>query len=74
MSGSWIEAKPSAVKVTDKYYDEALHIDVKNLLMLDADRFLAGFRETAGILAGMDEAAIESFMKGKKRYPVKRML
>lgn len=58
----------SAARVTDKYYDEALHLEVKNMLLLDPDRLLAGFRETAGLIDGMDAEAISVYMKGKKRY------
>ncbi len=61
-------AELSAVKVTDKYYDEALCIEIKNMLLLDADRLLAGFRETAGLLAGKSEEELVSLMKGKRRY------
>lgn len=56
------------VEVTDPYYDEALELDVDNLLALDADRLLAGFRETAGYAAGMEASAITTFMKNKTRY------
>ncbi len=41
------------VVVTDEYYQNALELDVQNLLKLDADRLLAGFRETAGYAAGV---------------------
>jgi len=59
----------TAVEVTDEYYDNALDLDVENLLELDADRLLAGFRETACYAAGMtDTAEIEEFMKNKTRY------
>ncbi|WP_408072152.1 beta-L-arabinofuranosidase domain-containing protein [Butyrivibrio sp. JL13D10] len=57
-----------AVKIIDKYCREAFDIEVKNLLLLDADRLLAGFRETAGLVAGLDVVDIEKLMKGKKRY------
>lgn len=56
------------VVVTDEYYQNALELDVQNLLKLDADRLLAGFRETAGYAAGMSDKDIESYMKNKKRY------
>ena len=68
MRDNWTLVKHDAVKVTDKYYDEALHIDVKNMLALDADRLLAGFRETAAIIAGMTPEAKREFMKNKERY------
>ncbi len=68
MRGNWTLVKHDAVKVTDKYYDEALHIDVKNMLALDADRLLAGFRETAAIIAGMTDEARHELMKNKERY------
>lgn len=64
----WELANLKDVKVTDKYFDEALHIDVKNMLLLDPDRLLAGFRETACILAGDDEETTSAFMKRKQRY------
>ncbi len=64
----WELTKLKDVKVTDKYFDEALHIDVKNMLLLDPDRLLAGFRETACILAGDDEETTSAFMKRKQRY------
>lgn len=56
------------VKITDIYFDEALALDVSNLLKLDADRLLAGFRETAGYIAGMSEDEVKQFMRGKERY------
>lgn len=56
------------VEVTDAYYDKALELDAKNLLALDADRLLAGFRETAAYAAGMDAAARKEYMKDKTRY------
>ncbi len=64
----WKSADFKEVKVTDRYYDEALHIDISNMLKLDPDRLVAGFRETAGYIAGDDAKTIESFMKGKSRY------
>ena len=45
------------VDVTDAYLTNAENKDIEYLLSLDADRLLAGFRETASI-----------DMKGKKRY------
>ncbi len=59
----------SSVEVTDEYFDEALELDVENMLKLDADRLLAGFRETAAYASGMtDTDEIQSFMKNKSRY------
>lgn len=58
-----------SVEVTDAYYDKALDMDVENLLKLDADRLLAGFRETAAYAAGWtDSTKINAFMKNKTRY------
>lgn len=58
-----------AVEVTDAYYDKALEMDVENLLKLDADRLLAGFRETAMYASGeKDSAKIKEYMKNKERY------
>ena len=68
MVTNWKAVPHDEVKVTDKYYDEALHIQVRNMLLLDPDRLLAGFRETAGYIAGMNEAERRDFMKGKTRY------
>ncbi len=68
MSKKWTLVEFNKVKVTDKYYDEAFHLDVKNMLLLDADRLLAGFRDTAGVIAGMSSEEITKFMKGKSRY------
>ncbi len=62
------EFNKTMVEVTDTYYDEALELDAENLLKLDADRLLAGFRETAGYAAGMDADARKEFMKKKTRY------
>ena len=45
------------VKVTDEYCVNALEKEIAYLTAFDADRLLAGFRDTAGI-----------DMKGKKRY------
>ncbi len=56
------------VRVNDRYYDEAFHLDVKNMLLLDPDRLLAGFRETAGLIKGLDDNDCIELMKGKKRY------
>ncbi|WP_051538144.1 beta-L-arabinofuranosidase domain-containing protein [Butyrivibrio proteoclasticus] len=64
----WELVNDKAVKIVDAYCVEAMEADVANMLKLDADRLLAGFRETAGLIAGMDEKAITDFMKGKKRY------
>lgn len=62
--------KLSNVEVTDEYFDEALELDVSNMLKLDADRLLAGFRETAAYASGMtDTNKINAFMKNKTRYP-----
>lgn len=58
----------SMVEVTDAYYDKALELDAENLLALDADRLLAGFRETAAYAAGMNESQRKEFMKNKTRY------
>ncbi len=58
----------SDVRVNDTYYQEALRLDVKNMLLLDADRLLAGFRETAGLIKGLNDEEITAFMKGKARY------
>lgn len=58
----------TAVEVTDEYYDNALELDAKNLLALDADRLLAGFRETAAYAAGMGDADRKTYMKDKTRY------
>ena len=68
MATNWKAVPHNEVKVTDKYYDEAFKIQVKNMLLLDADRLLAGFRETAGYISGMNEAERKAFMKGKARY------
>lgn len=64
----WQLADFKEVKVTDRYFDEALHIDIRNMLKLDPDRLLAGFRETAGLIAGEDAKEISGFMKEKSRY------
>ncbi|MCR5692320.1 MAG: glycoside hydrolase family 127 protein, partial [Eubacterium sp.] len=64
-----------SVEVTDAYYDNALELDVKNLLLLDPDRLLAGFRQTACYVyntgasnTDMTSTEIASFMKNKSRY------
>ena len=49
--------KLNQVDVTDAYLTNAEDKDIDYLLSLDADRLLAGFRETAGV-----------DMKGKQRY------
>jgi len=49
--------KLNQVDVTDAYLTNAENKDIEYLLSLDADRLLAGFRETAGL-----------DMMGKKRY------
>ncbi|MBO6239610.1 MAG: glycoside hydrolase family 127 protein [Butyrivibrio sp.] len=64
----WELTNLKSVEVTDRYFDEALHLDVKNMLLLDPDRLLAGFRETASIIGGIDENSKKILMKGKKRY------
>lgn len=61
-------AKPAAVRVTDAYFRHALELDVDNLLILESDRLLAGFRETAALIAGMNDEECTRFMKNKKRY------
>ncbi|WP_051544861.1 beta-L-arabinofuranosidase domain-containing protein [Butyrivibrio sp. MC2021] len=68
MKNDWIDDGFFRAKVTDKYYEEAFLTEIKNLLFLDADRLLAGFRETAGRIAKMDEDEISLFMKKKERY------
>lgn len=58
-----------SVEVTDAYYDKALEMDAENLLKLDADRLLAGFRETAMYASGeTDTTKIKGYMKNKERY------
>lgn len=72
MGLSYFEA--DSVEVTDAYYNEALQLDVDNLLALDPDRLLAGFRETAAYayLSTHDSLpggqTITDFMKNKTRY------
>ncbi|MBQ7679031.1 MAG: glycoside hydrolase family 127 protein [Butyrivibrio sp.] len=56
------------VTITDAYYREAMERTVDNMLQLDADRLLAGFRETAGCITGMNAAERVTFMRGKTRY------
>lgn len=68
MGNIWTDIGYDAVVVTDKYYDEAFHLQVNNMLLLDVDRLLAGFCETAGAIAGFDEQKRNEFMKGKSRY------
>ncbi len=68
MSELWSLTDLKDVRVTDKYLDEAFHVDVKNLLNLDADRFLAGFRETASLIKGESPEETKVFMKSKSRY------
>ncbi len=58
----------SSVRVNDTYYDEAFKLQANNMLRLDPDRLLAGFRETACLIDGMDTETISVFMKNKKRY------
>lgn len=59
----------SEVTVTDPYYANSLDKEIDYLLMLDADRLLAGFRETAGYAAKMPDAERKEYMKNKQRYP-----
>ena len=61
-------AELSRVRLNDTYYQEATLLDLKNMLLLDPDRLLAGFRETAGLIKGLSDDECISFMKGKKRY------
>lgn len=62
------------VEVTDAFYDNALELDVTNLLKLDADRLLAGFRETAAYAYKSKNGefpegkTVNELMKGKARY------
>lgn len=64
----WSAAALSRVRVTDPYCDEAMLRDVENMLKLDADRLLAGFRETAAVICGMGKSECAAFMKNKERY------
>ena len=57
------------VTVTDPYYVNSLDKEIDYLLMLDADRLLAGFRETAAYAAGMSADQRKEYMKDKTRYP-----
>lgn len=57
------------VTVTDPYYANSLDKEIDYLLMLDADRLLAGFRETAAYAAGMSADQRKEYMKDKTRYP-----
>lgn len=68
MKKNWVDAGFHAARITDKYFEEAFITEVNNLLLLDPDRLLAGFRETAGIIAGMSSDEISLFMKKKERY------
>ena len=68
MHKNWSMTENNSVKVTDSYYEEALLITVGNILKLDADRLLAGFRETAGIIKGLDTEKLVTFMRNKARY------
>ena len=56
------------VTLTDSYYTNSLKKDIDYLISLDADRLLAGFRETAAYAAGMSEADRKAYMKDKARY------
>ncbi len=56
------------VQVTDGYYVNSLEKENKYLLSLDTGRLLAGFRETAGYIAGMPQNDINKYMEGKQRY------
>ncbi len=61
--------KQEQVVVTDPYFQNALELDVDNLLVLEADRLLAGFRETACYAKGMtDRDEITAYMKNCERY------
>jgi len=50
------------VQVTDSYYVNSLDKENKYLLSLDTDRLLAGFRETAGSIAGMTPDGLIKYM------------
>ena len=56
------------VQVTDSYYVNSLDKENKYLLSLDTDRLLAGFRETAGSIAGMSPDGIIQYMNNATRY------
>lgn len=56
------------VQVTDAYYVNSLEKETRYLLSLDTDRLLAGFRETAGYIAGMPEDNIKKYMNNAERY------
>ena len=66
MKNNWVDAGFHAARITDKYFEEAFITEVNNLLLLDPDRLLAGFRDTAGIIAGMSSDEISLFMKEKE--------
>lgn len=68
MKNNWIDIGFFNSKITDRYFEEAFEKEVSNLLLLDPDRLLAGFRETAGIIAGMEGEELNAFMKHKERY------
>ena len=68
MNNSLTPVRLDFCRVTDNYFDEALHLQVKNMLSLDPDRLLAGFRETAGVIAKMTKNNKDAFMKNKERY------
>lgn len=56
------------VQVTDAYYVNSLEKETRYLLSLDTDRLLAGFRETAGYIAGMSQDDINKYMNNAARY------
>lgn len=56
------------VQVTDSYYVNSLDKENKYLLSLDTDRLLAGFRETAGCIAGMAPDDVIQYMNNAERY------
>ncbi len=56
------------VQVKDGYYVNSLDKEVQYLLSLDTDRLLAGFRETAGCIAGMSPDDINKYMNNAERY------
>ncbi len=56
------------VQVTDSYYVNSLDKENKYLLSLDTDRLLAGFRETAGRIAGMTSDGLIKYMNNAVRY------